>query len=153
MPKMPLWKWIDIPPVWLLAHLLGAWQIRQLSLPGFGGPWADFAGGLLVGGGLILMGLALIELRKGQTTPIPHQQADHLVQTGIYRRSRNPIYLGDALLLTGVILYWGVAPALLLVPLFVTIITRRFILPEEDALRRKFRKEFFRYTQRTRRWI
>lgn len=148
-------KWIDIPPVWLLGAMGVAWlQISFWpSTLSFGSRWADFVGGLLVGGGLVLIALALYEMRRFKTTPIPHMEADRLVTTGIFSRSRNPIYLGDALILTGVILRWDAVLALPLVPLFIWTIEQRFIVTEESGLRRKFRADFARYCQKTRRWL
>lgn len=76
-----------------------------------------------------------------------------MVTTGIYSRSRNPIYLGDAMILAGFILYWDAVLSLPLVPIFVWLIERRFVLPEENSLRRKFRADFARYEAKVRRWI
>jgi protein-S-isoprenylcysteine O-methyltransferase Ste14 len=75
------------------------------------------------------------------------------VQSGIFSRTRNPIYIGDALILLGLILYWDAVLALPLVPIFVWIIEKRFVIPEENRLRRKFRADFARYCQKTRRWV
>lgn len=148
-------KWIDLPPVWLALMIALAWaQVHFLPLGlSFGGAWADFAGGLLVGGGLILMVLAAHEMRRAQTTVIPHHDADKLVQSGIFSRSRNPIYLGDVLVLAGLILRFDAVLALPLVPVFLWILEKRFVIPEENRLRRKFRADFARYCQKTRRWI
>ncbi|PUB19026.1 methyltransferase family protein [Yoonia sediminilitoris] len=148
-------KWIDLPPVWLALALVMTWWIAQLQPMwlAFGHPALDLAGGLLVGGGLVLMLLAFVEMRKQRTTVIPHMEADHLVTTGIFRRSRNPIYLGDVLVLAGLALRWDATVALVLVPLFIGTITQRFIIPEENRLRRKFRADFARYCQKTRRWL
>lgn len=148
-------KWIDIPPVWLLGFAVLAWmQAAHLGFGlSFGGTWAAFAGGLLVGGGLVLMLLAFAEFRRHRTTVIPHMEAERLISSGIFKRTRNPIYLGDALILAGLILRWDAVLALPLVPIFVWVIERRFILAEEDRLRRKFRAEFARYCQKTRSWI
>ena len=148
-------KWIDLPPVWLLLAIIVTWWIARLQpdVLAFGGPATDFLGGLLVGGGLVLILLAAYEMRRRRTTIIPHREADHLVTTGIFKRSRNPIYLGDTLILAGLALRWEAPVALLLVPLFVGTITQRFIVPEEDRLRRKFRADFARYAQSTRRWF
>lgn len=148
-------KWLDIPPVWLVLALvatygIGQWDPWALS---FGTGWPDLLAGLLIGAGIILMVLAVIEMRKWRTTVIPHLEANHLVQSGIFKRSRNPIYLGDALILLGVILRWDVPFALPLLPIFVWWIERHFILAEEDRLRRKFRAEFARYCEKTRRWL
>lgn len=107
----------------------------------------------MIGAGLLLLVLAAMEMRRKRTTIIPHREADALVDTGVFSRSRNPIYLGDALILTGAILWMDAVLALVLVPLFIWIIERRFILPEEQALRRKFHTGFAKYCQKTRRWI
>ncbi len=148
-------KWIDIPPMWLLGFAVLAWLQAVHASVGlsFGGGWADFAGGLLVGGGLVLMLLAFAEFRRHRTTVIPHMEAERLITSGIFKRSRNPIYLGDALILLGLILRWDAVLALPLVPVFVWVIEKRFIVAEEDRLRRKFRAEFARYCQKTRRWL
>jgi protein-S-isoprenylcysteine O-methyltransferase Ste14 len=148
-------KWIDIPPVWLaafvaLAFVVGRADPFALSLAG---PVADLLAGLLIGAGLILMLLAVYEMRKWRTTVIPHMEAAHLVTSGIFKRSRNPIYLGDALILLGLILRMDAILALPLVPLFVWWIERHFILAEEDRLRRKFRMAWAQYERATRRWI
>jgi len=120
---------------------------------GFGGAWADFAGGLLVGGGLVLMALAFAEFRKHRTTLIPHNTPSALVQSGIFTRTRNPIYLGDALVLAGLILRFDAVLALPLIPIFVWVIERRFILPEEARMRREFKAVFAKYERKVRRWI
>ena len=148
-------KWIDLPPVWLAGFLVLAWiQAEYCAVGlGFGPVWADLLGGLLVGGGVLLLALALTEMRRVRTTVIPHRDADRLVTSGIFSRTRNPIYLGDSMILAGLILYWDAVLALPLVPVFVWIIERRFIIPEEDRLRRKFRADFARYAQETRRWL
>ena len=148
-------KWIDLPPVWLAGCLVLAW-VQSARFPmalTFGGPWADFAGGLLVGGGLLLMLLAFMEFRKHKTTVIPHNTPSFLIQSGIFSRTRNPIYLGDALVLAGLILRWDAVLALPLVPIFVWIIEKRFIIPEEDRMRRTFRADFARYASKVRRWV
>ncbi len=113
----------------------------------------DLLGGLLVGGGIVLILLAAVEMRKRRTTIVPHLEADHLVTSGIFKRTRNPIYLGDTLVLAGLALRWDAPVALLLVPLFMFTITQRFIIPEENRLRVKFRADFARYCQKTRRWV
>jgi len=148
-------KWLDLPPVWLLLAIVVVWQVSSLQpdTVAIGGPVTDLLGGLLVGGGIVLILLAAVEMRKQRTTIIPHLEADKLVTSGIFKRSRNPIYLGDTLILAGLALRWEAPLALLLVPLFVGTITARFIVPEENRLRRKFRADFARYCQKTRRWV
>jgi protein-S-isoprenylcysteine O-methyltransferase Ste14 len=146
---------LDWPPVWLAIFVALSWtQARYMPFwLGFGGAWADFAGGLLLGGGVILMVLAVIEFRRHETTVVPHNTPSALIQSGIFNRSRNPIYLGDALVLLGLILWMDAVLSLPLVPVFVWVIEKRFILPEENRMRRKFRLDFARYEARVRRWI
>lgn len=148
-------KWIDIPPVWLLAAVIATWFIGQAQPFGLSldFPITQLLGGLLVGAGIILMALAAMEMRKRRTTIIPHMEADSLVTSGIFKRTRNPIYLGDAAILAGLALRWDAVLALVLVPIFIWIIEKRFIIPEENMLRRKFRADFARYEQKTRRWV
>lgn len=147
-------KWIDIPPVWLALFAALAWiQATRLPLWQAGHGATDLIGGLFVGGGIVLIALAAHVMIGARTTVIPHLDPAALVTTGIFRRTRNPIYLGDALILTGLMLRWEAWPALVLVPLFVWVITDRFILPEEGRLRDHFGLPFDRYTETTRRWI
>lgn len=147
-------KWLDIPPVWLIGALLLAWvQGRYLDVLSLAHPVVDLLGGLLVGGGLLLMLMAVVEMRRARTTVIPHLQPTRLVTSGIFRRTRNPIYLGDVLVLAGLILRWDAVLSLPLVPVFAWIIERRFILAEESRLERAFGREFALYRAQTRRWI
>lgn len=148
-------KWIDMPPVWLAGFLALAWlQSSHYAMGlGFGETWADLLGGLLVGGGIILVAMAAMEFRRHKTTIVPHETPERVIQSGIFRRSRNPIYLGDTLILAGLILRWDAVLALPLIPVFVWVIEKRFIIPEEDRMRRKFRMDFARYCEKTRRWL
>ena len=146
---------VDVPPVWLAVFVAFAWiQSGYFSFGlGFGGAWADFAGGLLVGGGLVLLVIAAVEFRRHKTTIIPHETASTLIQSGIFSKTRNPIYLGDVLILAGLILRWDAVPSLALVPIFVWVLEKRFIIPEEDRMRRAFRTDFARYEAKVRRWV
>lgn len=104
-------------------------------------------------GGLTLMLIAVWEMRQQNTTPIPHMEPSHLVSSGIFAVTRNPIYLGDALILAGVVLRADAPLLLVLVVTFVWIIQVRFIRAEEARLRRAFGSDFEAYAARTRRWI
>ncbi len=148
-------KLIDVPPVWLLLFLIATWlQTEHLSMGlSFGGAWADFVGGLFVGGGILLNGLALREFLRYSTTILPHKTPSSLIQTGIFSRTRNPIYLGDAMILAGLVLWWDAVLSLVLIPIFVWIIERRFIIKEENRMRQEFKLEFVRYERMVRRWI
>jgi protein-S-isoprenylcysteine O-methyltransferase Ste14 len=76
-----------------------------------------------------------------------------MVQDGFYRFSRNPMYLGMLLVLIGVGLWLGNVLALLLAPAFVAIMTRGYIMREEQQLEDRFGGEYRAYRSRVRRWI
>lgn len=145
----------DVPPVWLVVALALAWiQARHFPMGfSFGPVWADLLGGLLVGGGVLLMVLAVTEMRRHRTTIHPHHDSAHLVQSGIFSRSRNPIYVGDVMILAGFILYWDAVLALPLVPVFVWVLERRFVFVEEARLAQRFPVEFATYCEKVRRWV
>lgn len=148
-------RWIDVPPVWLAGFALLAWlqgQHMRLGLSLEGG-LTDLLSGFLIGGGILLAVLAVVEFRRHKTTVIPHETPSTMVQSGVYKRSRNPIYLGDVLILAGLVLRFDAVLSLVLVPIFVWVLERRFILPEEDRMRRTFRADFARYENKTRRWV
>lgn len=144
---------LDYPPVWLFAALGLAWAQVALLPTGQGPVWLRHLGTAiaLTGGALLLM--AVPEFLRARTTIVPHRTPDALITTGLFRISRNPIYLADVLILAGLCLRWGAWPSLVLVPLFVAVITRRFILPEENRLRAAFEHDYSAYLARVRRWI
>ena len=148
-------KWSDMPPVWWIGFvLLGRWISQHDPFSGIiSHPIVDGVGVLLIVVGLVLIGMAILVMRHYRTTVIPRQTASALVSSGVFKYTRNPIYLGDALVLLGLFLHWGSLLALPLVVIFVWAIERRFIIPEEVHLRDKFGTEFERYAQNTRRWI
>lgn len=142
---------VDFPPVWLagFAALGGicAW-VFPVALP-----YGRIVGGGLVIVALVLMASAVVQMMFARTTVIPGRDPARMVTTGLFRLSRNPIYLADALLLSGLYLYWGALVAMPLVALFMQVLTKRFIVPEEARLRQIFGAEFNAYKNRTRRWI
>lgn len=150
-------RWIDMPPVWLAGAIGLVWGLdRVLPFGGFGG-LTEFGTGLvgagLVAAGLVLMGLAAGQMLLRRTTVIPKSQPTALVTGGVFRLCRNPIYLADAMVLAGLILLWDVPLAVPLLPLFVWVITTRFILGEEAMLRATFGPAFDAWAARTGRWL
>ena len=148
-------RWMNIPPVWLaLALVVAYFQARYFHLGlSLSHPITDMVVGLCTGAGVLLMALAVVEMQRHRTTVLPHREADHLVTTGVFKWTHNPIYLGDILVLMGFILHWDAVLSLAILPIFIMAIDYRFIAPEEDRLRRKFRSDFERYMCDTRRWI
>jgi protein-S-isoprenylcysteine O-methyltransferase Ste14 len=101
-----------------------------------------------------LLGIgAFIEFRKARTTLDPHGSAKQLVTSGIYRFTRNPIYLGFLLMVIGLPLnsglYWGAVVA----PFYILTMNRLVIEREETYLEGKFKDVFASYKTRVRRWL
>jgi protein-S-isoprenylcysteine O-methyltransferase Ste14 len=144
---------LDWPPVWTAAAVVLAWLLG-LVLPwpvlGRAGP---ALGALLAIGGLLLMGLAAGQMMLARTTVIPRQAPRALVTQGVFALSRNPIYLGDLMVVAGALFFFHIPWALPLLAGFVWVIEARFILDEEARLRAAFGPEFEAWAARTARWL
>lgn len=108
---------------------------------------------LMLGCALIIV--AAVEFVSAKTTanPLTPGLATLIVTKGIYKLSRNPMYVGFFVMLVA----WGVflenILSLLLLPLFVLYLNRFQIIPEENALLAKFGDDYDRYLKSVRRWI
>ena len=140
---------LDYPPVWLLIFA-GLAFLAGRVLPMAAAPKA---GWLLVALGLALMAAAALTMMRAGATVDPARQPTALVTHGVFRLSRNPIYLADVLILAGLCLAWQPLAALVLVPAFVLLIGRRFIRREEAWLRARDARAFEAWAARTRRWL
>ncbi|MBL9061565.1 MAG: isoprenylcysteine carboxylmethyltransferase family protein [Tabrizicola sp.] len=99
------------------------------------------------------MGAAVVQMSLARTTVIPRRSPSALVTSGLFSLSRNPIYLGDGLILTGAILWLDAVLALPLLFSFVWLIQTRFIRDEETRLTEAFGPEFDLWAAHTRRWV
>ena len=81
------------------------------------------------------------------------EKASKLVVVGIYRYSRNPMYLAIAIVLFGISIFLGALSSLLILFLFVAYINRFQIVPEEQILKEKFGRQYLEYADQVRRWI
>jgi len=92
--------------------------------------------------------------RTGTTvSPFSPEKTSTLIATGVYRYSRNPMYLGMALLLVGLTIWFGTMPGLVFIGLFVWSITVFQIKPEEAILQEKFGDAYMDYCSKVRRWV
>lgn len=144
------------PPVVGATVAAGMWALSLLG-PQLGVP--PGAQGLVVGL-LVVIGLAfdlagLLAFRARRTTvnPMRPQRASALVTGGVYRITRNPMYVGMALLLTAWAVHLGTPLPFIGIVLFVGYITRFQIGPEERILSGLFGDEFTDYCRRVRRWL
>lgn len=110
---------------------------------------------VLIGTGGIIAISAIRAFIKLSTTIDPREpgKASELVSIGIYRYSRNPMYLGILLVLSGIALYFGALSSVLVIAAFVGFISKYQIVPEEMALQDKFAESYAQYSQKVRRWL
>ncbi|MCK7595599.1 methyltransferase family protein [Pseudomarimonas salicorniae] len=108
---------------------------------------------VLSGAAVALSGVLSFRRQRTTVNPLSPDQASSLVCSGIYRFSRNPMYLGFLLLLGAAAAWLSSLHALWLMPAFVLYLNRFQIEPEERALAARFGAEFSAYRQRVRRWI
>jgi len=151
--------WLEhrIPPP-VVALLVGAsmWGLARVS-PAV---QVDPALRIAVAIALAVLGIAtgvsgVIAFRRSGTTtnPLKPGAASSLVVGGVYRHTRNPMYLGLAFVLLGWAAYLAAPLALLGPPIFVLFITRFQIIPEESALAEIFGQQFTAYRSSVRRWL
>lgn len=121
---------------------------------------AHFAGQRAAGVVLALAGFfialaGVLQFRIARTTvnPMRPEAASAVVDSGIFRWTRNPMYLGLACVLGSEALWWGTVPGLFCVFAFCAWIGRFQIRPEERALQGLFGADYSRYTERVRRWL
>jgi protein-S-isoprenylcysteine O-methyltransferase Ste14 len=105
--------------------------------------------------GLSILISAVSSFKKQQTTvnPIAIEKASSLVVTGIFKYSRNPMYLGMVLILLSISFKFNLIGGIALTMLFAGYITKFQIIPEEIVMNKLFGDEFEKYKNKTRRWI
>lgn len=148
---------LRVPPVVVTLACAGLmWAAAALSpslafdVPGR----AVIAVVLAVAGAAVALA-GVFAFRRAETTvnPVRPDAASSLVASGVYRVTRNPMYLGFLLALLGWAVWLAYPLAFLVLPLFVAYMSRFQIRPEERALRARFGESFESYSRSTRRWL
>lgn len=147
---------LKVPPVALMLVCAVLMAAITLALPAAAWwqlAWWWAALPVCVGAGVALAGV--LAFRRAATTvnPTTPQASSSVVTGGIYAFSRNPMYVGFALVLLGWALWLGNGAALVLVPAFVLYMNRFQIAPEERMLTDKFGASYTQYVQQVRRWL
>jgi protein-S-isoprenylcysteine O-methyltransferase Ste14 len=148
---------LKVPPV-AVALIIAAlmWSVSWTT-PAF--RFVFPARGLLAlifaGAGVITAVLGVASFRRARTTvnPMKPESSSSLVRSGVYARSRNPMYLGLLLLLIGWAIFLSNILAFVVLPVFIFYMNRFQIEPEERALTCRFGEEFVAYKSRVRRWL
>ena len=148
---------LKIPPAVLVAFTgalmwlaSAATSATALVIPG-----RSLGAAILMLTGVIIAGLGVASFRRAKTTvnPMKPASASVLVDGGIYRLTRNPMYLGFLVVLIGWAVFLSNLVALLPLPAFVFYMNRFQIEPEEKALAALFGQSFVAYKTRVRRWL
>jgi protein-S-isoprenylcysteine O-methyltransferase Ste14 len=144
------------PPLIYVAGLgLGMMAGRFLHVPALGLPSIlriAMGGALVVAGIAISFAGARLFMRR-RTAIIPYKPASALVISGVYRWTRNPMYLGMALIYAGLGILLKSVAALVLLPLVIAIVHRTVIAREEAYLLRAFGGDYAAYKAEVRPWI
>jgi protein-S-isoprenylcysteine O-methyltransferase Ste14 len=146
------------PPIVMLIVGALMW-VASAAAPAFGLPIAGKLGVALAvaiaAAGALVEGAGAVSFVRARTSvnPLDPCGASALVESGMYRFTRNPMYVGDLLLLVGWAVFLSNALAFLLVPVFVLYMDRFQIGPEERALADLFGERYAEYRGRVRRWV
>jgi protein-S-isoprenylcysteine O-methyltransferase Ste14 len=148
---------LKIPPPIYLLLTAGIMWLLDSSFPIIeliSTPWNKL-GFLFVIVGLSSDGMSLIQFFRAHTTmnPLHPEKAENLVTTGMYRFTRNPMYVGLLSLLLGWAILLGSLSVFTMLPLFMWIMTVQQIIPEEQILEKKFGQKYSEYRSSVRRWF
>lgn len=116
-------------------------------------------GGRVLGACLILAGIGVYAYcsglfsRLGRGTPVPLEPPKQLVIEGLYRFSRNPMYVAQVAYLIGLFLYRGELSLALYAAIFAVAIHASVVRTEEPELRARFGEDYVRYMQAVPRWL
>jgi protein-S-isoprenylcysteine O-methyltransferase Ste14 len=142
------------PPVYLLIAIVVMiilhfiFPLTTIVFP----PW-KLLGIIPLVGGVILNIVADNTFRRVNTTIKPFEESTALVTSGIYQVSRNPMYLGFVLILTGIAILLGSLTPFGVIPVFIILMEKNFIRFEEQGLTQKFGPRWVAYRRRVRRWV
>ena len=145
------------PPGIYLACLLVGFAVQWVRPAPIGlGDWPQglkLVGGVVILLGLGLMGSALVAFRKAGTAVNPTRPTSAITRDGPYRLTRNPMYLGFALVHGGIALWADALWPLLTLPLAMWMVQVAVIDKEERYLAEKFGDDYLSYKVAVRRWI
>jgi protein-S-isoprenylcysteine O-methyltransferase Ste14 len=144
------------PPLVTLAFAGMTWSLSRVAPPIALTPLPRTIAAAVVAavaGSFALSGVASFRRVRTTVNPLNPERASALVSDGIYRVSRNPMYVGMALLLVALAIYLASPLSALGTLGFVLYISRFQIMPEERALRSLFGAEFAAYERRVPRWL
>lgn len=143
-----------VPPVYFLASIMTmVWVDRYVPIRATVESPYNWMGVIVVISGLVLAIAGNRTFVRNETALRPFTKSTALVQSGVFKISRNPMYLGMTLVLLGGGIYLGSLSALLTVPLFPLLMEWLFIRKEEELLTETFGQAYLDYKKKVRRWL
>tara|TARA_B100001029_G_scaffold179855_1_gene191680 strand:- start:3473 stop:3919 length:447 start_codon:yes stop_codon:yes gene_type:complete len=142
------------PPIVTLTFGLFIYFSRPF-FPEFNNELLSIVSGLslLIGIGVLVSAVASFRKQKTTVNPLDIEKASSLVISGVFKYSRNPMYLGMVFILLSIALKFNLIGGIILTLLFAIFITRFQIIPEEVVMEKLFKEEFDSYKKKTRRWL
>ena len=142
------------PPIVTLISGFAIYFSKNL-FPNHHGIILDVFSALLLICGIIIIRSAFLLFKNNQTTinPLNLTKTSLIVNTGVFKYTRNPMYLGMVFILLSIALKFNLYGGLIVIFVFCSFITKFQIIPEEKAMEKLFGQEFKNYKKTTRRWL
>ena len=143
-----------LPPTYLLIAMMAMLALHFLfPIAWIVPPLWNLLGLVFLVAGVIINLIADKAFHQAGTTVKPFEESSNLITDGIFQISRNPMYLGFVLILTGIAILLRSLTPILVIFAFVVLINKLFIKAEEGMLAEKFGATWNQYKSNTRRWF
>ena len=143
--KPPVYLFLSILAMLLLHFILPVYEIIPAPYSYLGYP--------IIAAGIVVIVWHAGYFHKYDTPIRPFEESTFLIKEGLYKYSRNPIYLGMIVILFGGAVMLGSLTPFIVVPVFTFLIKRNFIVKEEEFLSSIFGKSYIEYKNGVRRWF
>jgi len=152
--KMKKYLNTKIPPPLVTMLCIGIIYLFEIQIE-YSHPNLKTVGIIFLILGLIIIFLAVLKFIKTKTTvdPTRPHKTSNLVITGIYKITRNPMYLGMLFLIIAYAIYNNNIIGCIIIPVFIFYINKFQIEPEEIEMRKKFGESFENYCKKVNRWL
>ncbi len=144
-----------IPPPAIALFFIALLYLSTYLIPAFRIDYQTILAVICLVAGFSPAGIAFFQFKKRDTTIDPRkpENSTELVVGGVFKYSRNPMYVGLTMVLVSASLFLGAWSGLVLIPVFILLINHLQILPEEEAMEKLFGEQYAEYCKNVRRWI
>ena len=144
-----------IPPPVIALFFIALLYLSTYLIPAFRIDYQTILAVICLVAGFSPVGIAFFQFKKKDTTLDPRkpENSTELIVSGVFKYSRNPMYVGLTMVLVSASLLLGAWSGLVLIPVFILVINHLQILPEEEAMKKLFGEQYAEYCKNVRRWI